>query len=215
MTKRLLEFKLCAVLVLVCSSAALAGDARETPLVRAVKRAQASVVNIHSQKTTYGENALFSSNKSRKVNGMGTGIVIDPRGYIVTNHHVVHGVDSLRVTLVDGSTFQAKIISFDRKRDLAIIKINPSRKLTVMPHGTSSDLMLGETVIAVGNAYGYEHTVTAGIMEPATGSPSTNAANNRPKNGCSNCNCPTPAIPPRANPRYQNTKPISMLNTET
>ncbi len=164
MTKRLIEFGFCVTLVLGACCAAAASDARETPLVRAVKRAKTSVVNIHSQKTTYGENALFSSSKGRKVNGMGTGIVIDPRGYIVTNHHVVHGVDSLKVTLVDGSTYQAQITSFDRKHDLAIIKINASRELTVMPHGTSSDLMLGETVIAVGNAYGYEHTVTAGII---------------------------------------------------
>lgn len=165
MTKRLIEYGLCVALVFVtCCAAASASEARETPLVVAVKRAKASVVNIHSQKTTYGESALFSSNKGRKVNGMGTGIVIDPRGYIVTNHHVVHGVDSLKVTLFDGSTYQAQIVSFDRKHDLAIIKIDATRDLTVMPHGTSSDLMLGETVIAVGNAYGYEHTVTAGII---------------------------------------------------
>ncbi|WP_339727698.1 trypsin-like peptidase domain-containing protein [uncultured Gimesia sp.] len=95
---------------------------------------------------------------------MGTGIIVDPRGYIVTNHHVIDGVDSLRVTMIDGSNYNARIISSNQSEDLAIIKINPTKKLTVMPPGTSSDLMLGETVIAVGNAFGYEHSVTSGII---------------------------------------------------
>jgi serine protease Do len=164
MTKLRIASGLCVALLLACCAVAGASDARETPLVRAVKRAKTSVVNIHSQKTATGESALFSSAKGRKVNGMGTGILIDPRGYIVTNHHVVLGVDSLRVTTCDGSTYQAQIVSFDRKYDLAIIKIDASQPLEVMPLGTSSDLMLGETVIAVGNAYGYEHTVTSGII---------------------------------------------------
>ena len=95
---------------------------------------------------------------------MGTGIIIDERGYIVTNQHVIAGVDSLRVTLYDGSTFTAEPISYDVKHDLAIIKIEASRPLPVIPLGTSSDLRLGESVIAIGNAFGYEHTVTAGII---------------------------------------------------
>lgn len=141
-----------------------AHDARETPLVAAVKRAKASVVNIHSVKTAYDEGSVFGSRQGRKVNGMGTGIVIDPRGYIVTNNHVVAGVESLRCTLVDGSVYEATAVAVDPNRDLAIIKVEPTRDLTVMPLGTSSDLMLGETVVAVGNAFGYEHTVTAGIV---------------------------------------------------
>jgi len=146
------------------TAAAAAHDPRETPLVSAVKRAKASVVNIHSVKTAYDEGSVFGSRQGRKVNGMGTGIVIDPRGYIVTNNHVVAGVESLRCTLVDGSVYEATAIAVDPKRDLAIIKVEPTRPLTVMPLGTSSDLMLGETVVAVGNAFGYEHTVTAGIV---------------------------------------------------
>jgi len=144
--------------------AAHAEDPRETPLVQAVQRAKASVVNIHSVKTTYDDESVFASRQGRKVNGMGTGIVIDARGYIVTNHHVVAGVETLRCTLVDNSTYEATTIAVDPEHDLAIIKVVPTRDLTVMPHGTSSDLMLGETVIAVGNAFGYEHTVTAGII---------------------------------------------------
>ncbi len=155
---------LSALLLLVASVQADKPTLRETPLVRAVKRARASVVNIHSEKTNYNSDSVFSTGKGRKVNGMGTGIIIDARGYIVTNHHVVNGVDSLRLTLDDGSTFAARVVSFDRKHDLAIIKVKSSTPLQVMRLGTSSDLMLAESVFAVGNAYGYEHTVTSGII---------------------------------------------------
>ncbi|QDT35941.1 trypsin-like peptidase domain-containing protein [Stratiformator vulcanicus] len=141
-----------------------ADDPRETPLVRAVKRVKSAVVNIHSEKTTYDDGSVFAPRKGRKVNGMGTGIIIDPRGYIVTNHHVVSGVDVLTATLEDASTFDATTVSVDAEHDLAIIKIESKTPLPVMPMGTSSDIMLGETVIAVGNAFGYEHTVTAGIV---------------------------------------------------
>ena len=141
-----------------------AADPRDTPLVRAVKRAKTSVINIHSIKTSYDDASVFGSRQGRKVNGMGTGIVIDSRGYIVTNNHVVAGVESLTCTLYDGSTYDATTVAVDPERDLAIIKVEPTRPLTVMPLGTSSDLMECETVIAIGNAFGYEHTVTAGIV---------------------------------------------------
>ena len=142
----------------------LADDPRMTDAVRAVRRAAPSVVNIHSVKISYDDATVFGSREGRKVNGMGTGIVIDPRGYIVTNHHVVADVESMRCTLMDGSTYDGTTIAVDPERDLAIVKIEPTRSLPVMPLGTSSDLMLCETVIAVGNAFGYEHTVTKGII---------------------------------------------------
>ncbi|QDT42674.1 putative periplasmic serine endoprotease DegP-like precursor [Gimesia alba] len=168
MIKCFYKLTLCTMMLVTGLGAfcenSIASDVRKTPLVRAIERAKTSVVNIHSEKTARTEDSLFGSGKSRKVNGMGTGIIVDPRGYIVTNHHVIDGVDSLRVTMMDGSTYNARIISSNQSEDLAIIKINPTKKLTVMPPGTSSDLMLGETVIAVGNAFGYEHSVTSGII---------------------------------------------------
>jgi serine protease Do len=145
-------------------SPAAGSDARETPHVRAVRRAQTAIVNIHSERTARDRDSNFDVSPGRKVNGMGTGIVVDERGYIVTNQHVINGVDSLRVTLFDGSTYTAEAISYDVKHDLAVIKIDASRALPVIPLGISSDLRLGESVIAVGNAFGYEHTVTAGII---------------------------------------------------
>jgi serine protease Do len=155
---------LAALLVLTAAACPAADNPRLTPLVRALKKARLSVVNIHSQKVSHGGDAVFGTARPRKVNGMGTGIVVDPRGYIVTNHHVVDGVASLRVTLVDGSTYSASVVDSDPVHDLAIIRIRPGKPLPVMPMGTSSDLMLGESVIAVGNAFGYENTVTSGII---------------------------------------------------
>ncbi len=151
-------------LCLLSCSDGLASDARKTATVRAVERARGAVANIHSEKTALDKDPAFRDGPPRKVNGMGTGIIVDERGYIVTNQHVIADVDALRVTLFDGSTYTARVISYDRKHDLAVIKIDPSRSLPVIPLGTSSDLMLGESVIAVGNAFGYEHTITAGII---------------------------------------------------
>lgn len=163
MRNRLRCLSLLAIFAsLLAGTAVEASELRETALVRAVKRAKFSVVNIHSEKTSADRDMAFDG--PRKVNGMGTGVVIDERGYIVTNQHVINEVDSLRVTLYDGSTFAASVISYDRKHDLAVIKVDAGKPLPVMPLGTSSDLMLGETVIAVGNAFGYEHTVTQGIV---------------------------------------------------
>jgi len=160
---QLICFGLCFAFAFPAAGAS-ASTARETPVVRAIRKAQGAVANIHSEKTASDGGSLFAVDSGRKVNGMGTGVIIDERGYIVTNHHVVDGVDSLRVTTNDGSAYTAEVVSYDRKHDLAIIKVNPTRPLQVMPLGTSSDLMLGETVIAVGNAYGYENTMTGGLV---------------------------------------------------
>lgn len=134
---------------------------RETPIVRAIKRTRPSVVSINGRKTIRDEEAPYRD-RFKKVNGMGTGVIIDQRGYIVTNHHVVDGVAEIRVTLTDKTQYVARLVAHDPRTDLAVIKINTSTRLPVMPCGTSSDLMLGETVIAIGNAYGYKDTITVG-----------------------------------------------------
>ncbi|NNJ25758.1 trypsin-like peptidase domain-containing protein [Alienimonas chondri] len=136
---------------------------RISPTVAAVRRAAPSVLNLHSVKTTYDDEPVFGSRKGRKVNGMGTAIVVDPRGYLLTNHHVVDGVESLRATDESGASYVARTLSVDPKHDLALVKID-AENLPVMPLGTSCDLMRGETVIAIGNAFGYEHTVSQGII---------------------------------------------------
>lgn len=138
---------------------------RMTPIVKAVRAAEPSIVNIRGEKTVNAESiAVAEGEAGRQVNGMGTGVVIDPRGYIITNHHVIDGVREIQVTLADGRQYVARRIARDPETDLAIIKIDAPKKLPVLRVGRSTDLMTGETVIAVGNAYGYEHTVTRGII---------------------------------------------------
>ena len=133
-----------------------------TPIVRAVQGVRPSVVNIQGQKTVPDEKGPAGA--TRQVNGMGTGVVIDPRGYLLTNFHVVDGVRQIRVTLDDGTVDIARVVAHDRRTDLAVIKISVGRSLPTCPVGSSQDLLPGETVIAVGNAFGYEHTVTRGIV---------------------------------------------------
>lgn len=140
---------------------ASASEHRRSPIVRAVQAAGPSVVNIHGQKAVARP---ADPNHPRQVNGMGTGVVIDPRGYILTNFHVVDGVRRINVGLEGGQSTVARIIARDRSTDIAVIKIDPPFTLPVIRIGTSRDLMRGETVIALGNAYGYAHTVTRGII---------------------------------------------------
>lgn len=147
--------------------AASAQSPRETPVVRAYRSASPSVVNIHGQKTVRATAAGFagaSPDSFRQVNGMGTGVVIDPRGYIVTNFHVVEDVADIRVTLKDERTFSAELIAYRKQDDLAVIKISLNEPLPVIDRGSSEDLMVGEPVLAIGNAYGYENTLTQGII---------------------------------------------------
>ena len=136
---------------------------RRTAIVNAVERARASVVSIHGRKLLRNDQ-VSQGDAYRPVNGMGTGVVIDERGYIVTNFHVVEGVGRIKVTLHDGTTTIARLVNHDPRTDLAIIKVDSESPLQVIELGTSSDLMVGETVIAMGNASGYKHTVTRGII---------------------------------------------------
>lgn len=140
-------------------------DRRETPVVMAIRRCSNAVVNIHGQKLVRATAAsMAGADPGRQVNGMGTGVVIDPRGYVVTNYHVVEDVEEVRITLADGTQTSAAVVATDIRSDLALLKVNASEPLVVIPRGTSSDLMVGEPVIAIGNAFGYVHTATEGII---------------------------------------------------
>jgi serine protease Do len=142
-----------------------ASELRRTPAVQAVAAAQQAVVNIHGQKTVPSDRPeSHTTEASRRVNGMGTGVVLDERGYILTNFHVVDGVREIQITLSNRETVVGQLVAYDRQEDLAIVKVEVDRPLSTIPIGTSTDLMLAETVIAIGNAYGYEHTVTQGIV---------------------------------------------------
>lgn len=146
----------------VTQVAAGKSSSRITPVVRAVRDASPAVVNIQGQKSIIETEP--TRKVSKQVNGMGTGVVIDPRGFILTNFHVVDGVRRINVTLAGGQSFIAKVVARDAKTDLAIIRISAPFDLPVIGIGTSQGLLPGETVIAVGNAFGYENTVTTGIV---------------------------------------------------
>ncbi len=151
-------------LVAALSHSSVASELRRTPIARAIQEAAPSIVNIHGRKTLRSGQNDATSGAEREVNGMGTGVVIDERGYILTNFHVVDGVANIQVTLVDDHTVIGRVIGHDTKTDLAVIKIEVNEPLPVIRVGTSNDLMVGESVVAVGNAYGYQHTATQGII---------------------------------------------------
>jgi serine protease Do len=134
---------------------------RYTATVLAIQQAEPAVVNIEGNKPA----APSGGNEGQLVNGMGAGVIIDSRGYILTNQHVVQDVSKIEVTLHDGTQLVGHLIDRDAATDLALIKVDlPKRKLPVIRCGTSSDLMRGEHVIAIGNPYGYHHSVTEGII---------------------------------------------------
>ncbi len=97
--------------------------------------------------------------------GTGSGAVVDTNGHIVTNHHVIAEAQRLEVTLWDRSKYRAKVVGDDPNHDLAIIKIDaPKDKLKPIPIGTSQGLLVGQKVLAIGNPYGLERTLTTGII---------------------------------------------------
>ncbi len=141
-----------------------ASELRRTAIVKAVEQAAPAVVYIRGEKTVMHSSGYDVPETSRRVNGMGTGLVIDSRGYILTNAHVVEGVEKIQVTLHNGRTFTAVRVAENVEDDLAVIKIDAGAKLNTISIGTSRDLMLGEPVIAMGNPYGYEQTITRGVI---------------------------------------------------
>ncbi len=154
--------------ILVWSSprTTLAGS-RRTPVVEAVQKVQPSVVSISSEKKAASSSRWpFTPEETQRprVNGMGTGVIIDQRGFILTNHHVVDKVQGIEVHLADSSVYPARVLQFDPQLDLAILKVDAGSPLPAIVIGTSADLMVGESVITIGNAFGYENTVSIGII---------------------------------------------------
>jgi len=140
---------------------------RQTPEVLAVRKIERSVVSISSEKKAASTSRWpFSTEESARptVNGMGTGVIVDGRGYILTNHHVVDKVQGIEVHLYDGTRLAARVIQTDREMDLAVIKVDAGHALVPATIGRSDDLMLCETVITVGNAFGYENTISKGVV---------------------------------------------------
>jgi serine protease DegS len=126
---------------------------------QAVKRAAPAVVNVYNR-------AL--NNTSRNMLTLGSGVIMDERGYIVTNKHVINDADQIIVALQDGRVFEALLVGSDTLTDLAVLKINASGGLPVIPINRKRTPHIGDVVLAIGNPYNLGQTITQGIIS-ATG----------------------------------------------
>jgi serine protease Do len=102
--------------------------------------------------------------RRQAVQGLGSGVIIDPSGLILTNDHVIHGASAIHVTLADGRTLQVEVIGADADNDLAVLRVQGKGPFPSARLGTSSDLMIGETLIAIGSPFGLSKTVTSGVV---------------------------------------------------
>jgi len=178
------------LLALCCAlpAAAEAGrdglETRRTPVVKAVEKVHASVVNISTERTVevrrgfgpllFGPDFFDRSFRDffygpvverRKVETpLGSGCIITADGLVVTNEHVVRRATNIKLSLDSGATYDAILLAADPDEDLALLRAQSDTPLREIPMGTSSDLMLGETVVALGNPFGFENSVTSGII---------------------------------------------------
>ena len=157
---------------------------RETAVVKAVREVSPAVVNISSvvevRKRTspfsgFGINPFFEEffrdffdprfERRREYTSLGSGVIIDgKKGLILTNAHVIQKTGTIKVVLQDEREFEARMVGADPDSDLAVLKIDSDNPLPAITMGTSDDLMIGETVIAIGNPFGFSHTVTTGVI---------------------------------------------------
>jgi len=125
-----------------------------------------SVVNINTLSRQQNPYSFFFGGGSQVVKGLGTGVIVDKDGYILTNYHVVGEAENIKVTVLRGDTKQeytAELIGGDKQEDLALIKIN-APNLRPVKFGDSDKLRPGEWVMAIGNPFGFEHTVSVGVV---------------------------------------------------
>lgn len=130
----------------------------EKDIVAVVKKSMPAVVNIST--ITLVEDFFFGIYPS---SGVGSGFIIDPKGYILTNYHVVEGARKIDVTLSEGKKYSGRVVGYDKRSDLAVIKID-AENLPALPLGDSDKLEPGQFAIAIGNPYGLNRTVTLGIV---------------------------------------------------
>jgi Do/DeqQ family serine protease len=156
---------------------------RESAVVRAVRKVSPAVVNISTAYESRSRANPFSGfgspffeeffkdffdprfERRQQSASLGSGVIIDgARGLILTNAHVIQRSGTIKVVLQDEREYEARIIGADPDSDLAVLKIEPREKLPSIDMGSSDDLMIGETVIAIGNPFGFSHTVTTGVI---------------------------------------------------
>ncbi|MEE9304910.1 MAG: DegQ family serine endoprotease, partial [bacterium] len=183
--RRVTQACLTAVLVLVWLGTVTAAELRPETFIEISKAKRPAVVNISTTQVLkqvirrprrrmpggeqdpwreFFERFYEGIPEQRTRHSLGSGIIYDKEGYIITNNHVVERASEIKVKLHDGSEYDAKVIGTDPKTDLALIKIEADKPLPTLTLGDSDALQVGEWVIAIGNPFGLEHTVTVGVV---------------------------------------------------
>lgn len=167
---------------------------RENAVVRAIRKVSPAVVNISSEYevrkranpfSRFGMDPFFDSffkdffdpgfERRYKRTSLGSGVIIDgKRGFILTNEHVIAKSGTITVVLKDEREFEAQVVGADPDSDLSVLRIVSKEPLPAIEMGSSDDLMIGETVIAIGNPFGFSHTVTTGVISAYNRSIRTN-----------------------------------------
>lgn len=139
-----------------------------------VREAAPAVVNVYSrrvvaQRSPFAGDPFFerffgSQTRQREVGSLGSGVIVDPSGVIVTNNHVVEGAQELRVVLSDRREFDAELLLADERTDLAVLKIEAGEPLATLAYDEAGDAEVGDLVLAIGNPFGVGQTVTSGIV---------------------------------------------------
>ena len=182
-----MTFRPATTLLLAALAAAPGGSlataepvARRTPVVDAVERVSPAVVNISTEvivRNPYAQapdifDWFFGGRRQRRQyyveNSLGSGVIVDSRGYVLTNNHVIAAASRITITFVDGKQVEADLVGSDQATDLAVLKLQGEGPWPAVEMGTSSDLMVGETAIAIGNPFGLQSSVTTGVIS-ATG----------------------------------------------
>ena len=138
------------------------GRAAAGDLAEMAERARTAVVHVRG--TIDADAARGGDASEAGKTSIGTGFVIHKAGFIVTNEHVVRDVVDLRVRLYDGRELPACVVGADPATDIALLKVEPPSPLPILPLGDSEAVRVGEPVIAIGNPFGFNHSVTAGIV---------------------------------------------------
>jgi S1-C subfamily serine protease len=137
-------------------------DAYSRAVISAAERVSPSVVNLDVRTNSRGRQGM-RSRQPEELRGTGSGFIFTPDGFILTNSHVVHRADKISVTLPDGRRFEGDMVGEDPDTDLAVVRINGANFLAT-PLGDSEKIRVGQLVIAIGNPYGFQCTVTSGVV---------------------------------------------------
>src|SRR5687768_11299574 len=170
-TPRSLLFISLAFSLITPATALASPSSRRDAVVEVVEKVSPAVVYIGTvSRIKEPSHPLFDDffgggrERFRSVQGLGSGVIVDPAGVILTNDHVIRGAAEIHVVLADGRQLDAEVIGSDADNDLAVLRVSSKAALPFAKLGTSADLMIGEKVIAIGSPFGLKKTVTVGVV---------------------------------------------------